>query len=200
MNFFDQQINLYGNIDWDIIDSILKSDDFIKNSKKHNYLYKAIYNQESNLSEEELEKNNLFNKRFFDHESMLIKASYPELSESYVITVVNMCSRHESAIFASIDRDLCVISAVEGIEEYKETYKNAISMLKTTLATYLRNEEISTSNQTEYSEERVALLVIGQLQKHLNDSSNPILTWGTARLVLSELCSINMNKKSQSKA
>jgi uncharacterized membrane-anchored protein YhcB (DUF1043 family) len=79
----------------------------------------------------------------------------------------------------------------------QESYKKALNNLKTNLTNYFNKSGTITYDAISYSEERVVPIVVGQLQKHLSDSSNPLLTWGTARLALAELSNIQMQQEQQ---
>mgnify|MGYP003304980135 CR=1 FL=1 len=187
----------YGNIDWEIVSDILKSENFIENSKNQFGAYSPVYDQGIILPEEIVKQNKLEHQQFIEQELMNIKKMYPELNENHLLTAANLCSRHQSDIDAAIDRDICVIAVTEGNDLSQESYKKALNNLKTNLTNYFNKSGTITYDAISYSEERVVPIVVGQLQKHLSDSSNPLLTWGTARLALAELSNIQMQQEQQ---
>ena len=187
----------YGNIDWEIVSDILKSENFIENSKNQFGAYSPVYDQGIILPEEIVKQNKLEHQQFIEQELMNIKKMYPELNENHLLTAANLCSRHQSDIDAAIDRDICVIAVTEGNDLSQESYKKALNNLKINLTNYFNKSGTITYDAISYSEERVVPIVVGQLQKHLSDSSNPLLTWGTARLALAELSNIQMQQEQQ---
>lgn len=187
----------YGNIDWDIVSDILKSEFFIENSKNQFGAYSPVYDQGIILPEEIVKQNKLEQQQFIEQELINIKKMYPELNENHLLTAASLCSRHQSDINAAIDRDICVIAVIEGNNLSQESYKKALNNLKTNLTKYFNKSGTITYDAVSYSEERVVPIIAGQLQKHLSDSSNPLLTWGTARLALAELSNIQMQQEQQ---
>lgn len=199
MDNFEQKIE-YGNIDWDIVADILKSDNFILNAKKQHGAYSPVYDQGLIFSEEVINENNLLQKEFVEQELNILKEKYPDLNENYLIAAANLCSRHQSDIGSSIDRDICVITVTEGLNECKETYINALNNLKINLNNYFIKKGTISYDTISYTEDRVLPIVVWQLKNHLIDSSNPLLTWGMARLALAELSNIQIQKEQQRKS
>lgn len=59
---------------------------------------------------------------FINEEITSLKERYPELTETQLMDVAVMCSRHWSNTDANIDRDICVAIKTDGIEEDKGIY------------------------------------------------------------------------------
>lgn len=133
---------------------------------------------------------------FINEEITSLKERYPELTETQLMDVAVMCSRHWSNTDANIDRDICVAIKTDGLEEDKGIYIKALSNLRTDYSNYIKENGSITYDPMVYSEDQVALMVFSLLKKHLLDSKNQLLTWGEARLVLDKLCKIKQEKHS----
>lgn len=195
-NINDFNVNIYDENDWNTIDSILKSEDFIEKAKRQHGSYELVDEQEIVLPQEIIGANDLANQDFINEEITILKERYPELSETKLMDVATMCSRHWSSTDADIDRDICVAIKTDGIEEEKEVYIKALSNLKMDYTNFIKENGVIAYDSMRYSENQVALMVFSLLQKHLLDSKNQLLTWGEARLALDQLCKIKQEKHS----
>ena len=183
----------YGSIDWRLINVIINSDNFKELSCDQICSYTPVYKQNIVLPENVIKVREEERQIFVKQELEILKKRYPEVSKQTLKNSANLCSRHYSDVEANIDRDICVIKVIKDDVQYKETYKNVLNDLKLHLKEYNDTNRNITYYPNSYSEFRVLPLVIGQFQRHMENSNNPILTWGASRLALQEL--LNMEKQ-----
>lgn len=190
-------VNDYGNIDWNIISDILQDEKFIQNLSNQHGAYSPVYDSGLDLPEEIINQNKMSQQEFIKNEVAVLKEKYPELPDNYLMSAANFCSRHYSDVDASMDRDICVMKVTEGVEEYQEIYKKSLVNLKSNLTRYFNQKGNIVYDPVAYSEERVVPIMMGQLQRHLSNPTNPLLTWGASRLALSELSNIQIQQEQQ---
>ena len=143
------------------------------------FLNGTFYNYSDNSDEMKEYKEKLINE-FVQSIIGVISERYPSLSDEQIRQIAVKCSGHSQENIADniLDIDICAMQYFEENKLNNELYQ-CIENLKDSVTKIKRDIfDIET-----YSEEYAKSFVLSQLNKHIQNANEPLLTWGEARLV-----------------
>ncbi|MDD6879345.1 MAG: hypothetical protein PUD59_03840 [bacterium] len=143
------------------------------------FLNGTFYNYSDNSDELKEYKEKLINE-FVQSIIGVISKRYPSLSDEQIRQIAVKCSGHskENIDDSILDIDICAMQYFEENKLNNELHQ-CIENIKDSVTKIKRD----TFDIETYSEEYAKSFVLSQLNKHIQNANEPLLTWGEARLV-----------------